>query len=166
MEFSSLHFILLVIIGVPVILYIISILRFEQGRVLEILDGDSIIVATEKHKKGVKVRLGGIDAPEKSSHIFAKDERYARQATRYVEKKIPPKTKIYLEYDKQKWDEYGRLLAYVFITKSGKSLNADLIRNGYATLKTHRRNKRYEKQFEKLESYAKKYKLGLWQYRK
>ncbi|MDX2302511.1 MAG: thermonuclease family protein [Microscillaceae bacterium] len=164
MEWNFLNVTLFALIGVSLILYLISTQRFEQARVLEVLDGDSIIVATERYKKGVKVRLGGIDAPEKGTRIFEKNEKFARQASRFVEERLPPNTKIYLEYDHQKWDEYGRLLAYIYITKSGKSLNAEMIRNGFATFKAHRRNKKYEKLFERLESQAKKYRLGLWQY--
>ncbi len=166
MELNALTLSLLIIVGIALTLYLISSQRYEQATVLEVLDGDSIMVKTDKHKEGIKVRLLGIDAPEKASNIFQSDQRFARQAMRYVEEKLPPHTKIYLEYDRQKWDQFGRLLAYIYINKTGKSINSDLIRNGYAFAKEHKRNKRYQKNFERLQEQAKRYQLGLWRYYK
>lgn len=166
MELNALTISLILILGITLVLYIISAQKYEAASVQEVLDGDSILVTNQKYKEGIKVRLLGVDAPEKASHIFQNNEKYAHQATRYVEKKLKPKTKIYLEYDRQKWDEFGRLLAYIYITKNGKSLNAELLKNGYAKVKPHRRNKKYEKQFLKLEQQARQYRLGLWKYRK
>lgn len=140
--------------------------HYEKAQIVEVLDGDSIIVATDKQKNGVKVRLLNIDAPEMGSNWFQANERFARQSSRYLEKRLKPRTQIYLEYDRHKWDEFGRLLAFVYIAKSGKSINADLVRRGYAFYKPHKHNKKHQKQFEKLEAQAKKYKAGLWQYYK
>jgi len=164
MSFETLIIVLCLIALASFVLNFVFNQHYEKGQVLEVLDGDSIVVTTSKQKNGVKVRLLNIDAPETGSNWFQASERFARQSSRYLEKRLKPRTQIYLEYDRQKWDEFGRLLAFVYLAKSGRSVNADLVRRGYAFYKPHKHNKKHQKQFEKLEAQAKQYKAGLWQY--
>lgn len=163
-ELNVLNIAFLVLIGMAFLLYMISSARFENAEVLEVLDGDTLRVATHKYKKGVKLRLIGIDCLEETGNFLRKDERYAREAARFMEEKLRPHTRIYLEYDQQKWDQYGRLLAYVYMSKSGKSINAELVKRGLAFAKPHHRNRKHEKLFGQLESQAQRFRLGLWQH--
>lgn len=161
---DSLLLILVIAGGIAFVIRFAFNQSFERAIVIEVLDGDSIIVRLDKGKKSTKVRLLGIDAPEEGSNLISGNQRFGRQATRYVESRLQPNTPIYLEYDKKKWDQFGRLLAFVYISKSGKSINAELVRKGYAFYKPNRRNKKHSRVLQKLESHARRFKLGLWQY--
>lgn len=163
-EFDLMLIGLLLLLGTALLLNFVFNQKYDRGEILEVLDGDSIVVSTKKYRNGIKVRLAGIDAPEKSSSVFHKDEKYARQSTRYVEQRLKPRTNIYLEYDKKKWDQYGRLLAYVYITKTGQSINTELVKKGYAFFKPDKYNKKHEKELKELEARARKGKYGLWEY--
>jgi len=91
--------------------------------VKKVIDGDTVQLDT-----GETVRYLGIDAPE----VFTKEggaEFYAREATRYNKKLVFMK-KVRLEFDVEKKDQYGRLLAYVFV--KDVFVNAELVRQGYA----------------------------------
>ena len=78
-------------------------------------DGDSII-----RGDGVRVRLYGIDAPEK-------DLPYGREARKVLKQYMPLVAKM-KEYDE---DRYGRLIVELF-TEDNKSINAAIICSGAA----------------------------------
>lgn len=90
--------------------------------VTEVIDGDTIIVATGAH-----VRLVQIDTPEVTS-----GECYASQARAALASLIPPGTRVILKADPSldQTDRYGRQLRYVF--RSGENLNLMLVRRGDA----------------------------------
>ena len=46
----------------------------------------------------------------------------------YVQKELKPDDMVYLEFEENKRDSYGRLLAYVYL-KDGKMLNKMLLHN-------------------------------------
>lgn len=74
----------------------------KQTEAREIIDGDSFIIDNE-----MEVRLLGINAPEENKPGFteAKDG-----LSRLIKGK-----KIYLEYDREQDDQYGRILAWAWI---------------------------------------------------
>jgi endonuclease YncB( thermonuclease family) len=70
----------------------------HSGIACAVEDGDTFILAS-----GQRVRLIGINAPERGSDGFA-------AATNALDGYIARKT-VYLEYDRYQDDKYGRLLA-------------------------------------------------------
>jgi micrococcal nuclease len=71
-------------------------------------DGDTIVLAN-----GWRVRYIGIDAPE-IDYENHKSEPYGDKALSF-NKKLVLSQKIGLEFDKDRHDRYGRLLAYIFL---------------------------------------------------
>lgn len=113
-------------------------------KVVQVLDGDSLIVKNIFSKKEKEIRLYGIDAPEnKKNRKLLEDEKKARvagaflmqlgrQATDFVLTLAPPGTNITLiTEDKYFFDYYKRQLAYI-ILPDGSCLNEILIAEGYA----------------------------------
>lgn len=164
LEQDSFFLIIILLIGALILLNLVFSIKYDRGEIIKVIDGDSIVVSTKKYRKGIKVRLAGIDAPEKASSIFHSDEKYARQSARYVEQRLKPRTSIYLEYDKRKWDQYGRLLAYVYVSKGAPSINIELVKKGYAFFKPDKHNKKHAKELKELEMKARKARHGLWEY--
>lgn len=113
----------------------------------KVIDGDTFIL-----ENGEKVRLLGIDAPEKG-------EPFSDSAMIFVERLILNK-KIKIEYDLQKYDKYGRILAYVFFDK--KLLNEEILKSGYAWVYIIPPNFKYSHRLKMAEEKAKKEKKGLW----
>ena len=68
--------------------------------------------------------------------------------------------KISLEYDKDKYDPYGRLLAYVYLDDN--MVNYDLVVNGYAVAKEYKPNTKYADVFTYAQIEAEKAKSGMW----
>ena len=71
-------------------------------------DGDTIVLTN-----GWRVRYIGIDAPE-IDYENHKSEPYGDKALSF-NKKLVLSQKIGLEFDKDRHDRYGRLLAYIFL---------------------------------------------------
>ena len=88
------------------------------GKVIGVADGDTIKVL---HKKdAVRIRLYGIDTPEKRQAFGNKAKKYTNSLVRGKQVEIDSVTK----------DRYGRTVAMVFI--NGTNLNQSLIQAGYA----------------------------------
>ncbi len=125
--------------------------------VVYVYDGDTI-----KLKNGKKVRLIGIDTPEigkdgKEDECFAKEAR--QKAIDLLAKK---RVKIETDSTQEKYDKYGRLLAYIFL-EDGTNINKFLIQEGYAKEFTYKQKPyKYQKEFKKAENTAKENKKGIW----
>lgn len=146
-------------------------------QVLTVYDGDTLGCDFNGDGKIQKpeeqVRMLGVDSPE--MHYSRKnptygsanpqDETFAKEASRWLKQAAEGKT-VYLEFDARKTDKYDRTLAYVFVdakqADAKASLNAQLLRQGYATVLFIGKNRRYETDFIAAETEARTAKKGLW----
>lgn len=96
--------------------------------VKKVVDGDTFVAS------GYKIRLIGIDAPEKGQPCY-------EEARLFLKKLIENKT-VRLEYDKVKKDKYGRLLAYVWINNT--FVNREMVINGFAVYRNYGEKLIYE----------------------
>jgi len=130
----------------------------KAGVVTAVYDGDTIKVKF-KHSLEKRVRLIGIDAPELD------DERERVQFLAYLAKRFSffhlYKKEVSLSYDWQLEDEYGRLLAYIWV--DNRLFNDFILREGFASafLKFPFR-KDYQKRFKDSEKFARKNGKGFW----
>ena len=132
------------------------------------VDGDTL-----KLENGERVRLIGIDTPEMhESDKLYRDSQRTRQDVRTIQelgrrayeftKKLAEGKRVSLEFDVEKYDKYDRLLAYVYLKKDGTFVNAEIIKQGYASLMTIPPNAKYSNLFLKLYQEARNNKRGLW----
>jgi micrococcal nuclease len=70
--------------------------------------------------------------------------------------------RVRLEFDVERHDKYGRILAYVYLVDDGTFVNAKIIEEGYASLMTYPPNVKYADEFVKLYRQARENNLGLW----
>ncbi|WP_456433364.1 thermonuclease family protein [Thermosulfuriphilus sp.] len=104
-------------------------------RVRAVIDGDTIIVIGETH-----VRYAGINAPE-IAHDDKPGEPLGEEAKRYNAKLVKGK-RVRLEYAKERYDRYRRVLAYVFLA-DGTMVNEALVAAGLAYVCYNPPNDRY-----------------------
>ncbi|MDD5449256.1 MAG: thermonuclease family protein [Candidatus Omnitrophica bacterium] len=126
----------------------------EKALVTRVVDGDTIVI-----QGGLKVRYIGINTPE-TKHPKKPVEYFGREASEF-NKKLVQGRQVNLKYDVQKFDKYGRLLAYVYV--DGKFVNAKLVEEGYAQVFTMPPNVKYADLFLGLQRKARDEKRGLWQ---
>ena len=122
-----------------------------------VIDGDTIIVRMNGIK--VRVRLIGVDTPE-TKHPKKPVEYFGKEASAFT-KSMVESNKVRLEYDQEKRDKYGRLLAYVYL-EDGSFLNAEIVKQGYGFAYTKFPFK-YLDDFKKYEKEARGNNRGLWQ---
>ncbi len=122
-----------------------------RGTVLRVTDGDTIRVRLDGG--GVeRVRYIGVDTPERG-------RCFARQATAANARLLG--RRIRLEYDADRRDRYGRLLAYVR-GRDGRMINAELVRGGFAVPLTVAPNVRQAARLARLARAARLAGRGLW----
>lgn len=107
---------------------------------------------------GERVRLIGIDTPE-SVKPGTPVECFAREASAFLERLIEGR-RVRLEHDIEERDRYGRLLAYVH--RGETFVNAELVRQGYATVATFPPNVRHVDELVRLQREARADERGLW----
>jgi len=117
-----------------------------QGKVVGVLDGDTIEVM--QGGRAVRVRLDGIDCPEKRQAFGARAKQFTSRMVFGKEVRIMEKGK----------DRYGRTLAEV-ILPDGKSLNQELVREGYAWWYWKYSD---DEDLKRLQAEAREAKRGLW----
>jgi len=99
-----------------------------EGLVAEVRDGDTLVL-----DNGAKVRLLGIDAPE-LEHEGQPADFLAHKAKRVLTD-LAQGRRVRLEYDKLRYDRYGRILAFLFLP-DGTNLSRELVRQGLAHVYT------------------------------
>jgi len=117
-------------------------------------DGDTILLTN-----GWRVRYIGINAPE-IDHENQKAQPYGYLARSFNKKLVLPQ-KIVLEFDEERYDRYGRLLAYIYLA-DGSFLNSRMLENGMAFYLYHRPNVKYDKHLLKKQQDAMRAQKGLW----
>ena len=116
------------------------------GQVVSVSDGDTIQVM--HNGKAEKIRLAGIDCPEK-------DQPFGQAAKRFT---LDLSAHNIVTVKIETTDRYGRTVAEV-ILPDGKRLNRELVREGYAWW--YRRYSK-DKALADLESHARESRKGLW----
>lgn len=110
--------------------------------VVRVIDGDTIVVNYNGNEE--KVRMIGVDTPESVHPDSSKNTEAGVSASEYTKKHLEGK-QVELEFDVQQRDQYGRLLAYVWV--DGKMYNKTLLEDGIANLATYPPNVKYVDEF-------------------
>jgi endonuclease YncB( thermonuclease family) len=126
----------------------------KLGVVKWVGDGDTIVLAG-----GERVRYLGINAPE-TAHDGKPAEPYGEEA-RIFNTQLVLGRGVRLELGGEQRDQYGRLLAYVFL-QDGTFVNGELVRQGYAHLLRRQAKLRYWDRLLRLQRQALKERKGIW----
>lgn len=119
----------------------------HTAAVARVIDGDTIELTD-----GKKVRLLGIDAPEKRQYYYEESTDRLKQ--------LAEGKKVILEKDVSNRDRYGRLLRYVYV--DGLFVNLEMVKEGYAFVFITPKNVKYLNEFLKAENEAKTRGIGIW----
>ncbi len=118
-----------------------------SGRVVSVADGDTLTVLSEDHQQ-FKIRLAGIDAPEKAQSFgqISKRQLSSLCFNQQAEVKVIAT------------DKYHRTVGDVFCEKT--HANEEMVKGGYAWV--YRQYSEGFEQFIPLEQAAQEAKIGLW----
>lgn len=126
-----------------------------------VTDGDTawFLVAEDGVEVTHKVRFLGIDSPE-TVHPDLPAQPGGQEASDYVKETLLGQT-VYLEYDTQRVDRYGRQLCFIWMA-DGRLLNLELVLRGYARMLFIPPNSKYQSLFMLAQEQAKAASLGIW----
>ena len=106
------------------------------AKLIRVVDGDTIRARVDGVEE--RVRYIGIDTPERDQRCFV-------EATRLNERLLR-RGRLRLEFDVERRDRYGRLLAYVYAGDT--FVNLQLVRRGLAAPLTIEPNDRHARLFQ------------------
>ncbi|MCD6291587.1 MAG: thermonuclease family protein [Anaerolineae bacterium] len=130
----------------------------DVGRVVEVIDGDTVKVRLEGQTQAVKIRLIGVDTPE-TKHPDKPVQCFGPEASSFTRSMLLGR-EVRLEYDVERYDKYGRTLAYMWL--GDQMFNEVLVSEGYARTLTIPPNVRHAAKFAALEQEARAQRRGLW----
>ena len=139
-----------------------SLLRVYVNRVI---DGDTIVVDIENPPAGLNkretVRFLGVDTPE-TVDPRKEVQYFGKEASDFTRKTLEKKY-VYLAFDWDLRDRYGRILCYVYLPDN-RCFNTILLREGYAHAYLYFPFQ-FMNEFKSYENEARLLKNGLWKER-
>lgn len=144
-------------------------------RVIRVADGDTITVADGE--QSTRVRLLGIDSPEISSNECGARQAKARTVSLLSSHPVDTdgdglvdtlggairRVRLQVNSSGESSDQYGRLLAYVYLPKRPVSIQEILVRDGLATVfRFHGRDLDLGDRLDDARLAARRSKRGVW----
>ncbi len=131
----------------------------QATTVTRVVDGDTVEVSPAIGGKD-EVRLIGVDTPE-TVDPDSPVQPYGQEASRFTTRELEGE-RVRLEFDEDREDDLGRLLAYVRVGGGAATFNETLLSQGYAQLWVIPPNDRYEARFRQAQQQAKGAGRGIW----
>jgi len=125
--------------------------------VKRVVDGDTLVVDLGGVEE--RVRLIGIDTPESVHPDASRNVPYGEVASAYTKSRLDGQS-VALEFDVEERDQYGRLLAYIWI--GDELFNETLVLEGHAQVSTYPPNVRYVELFTSAQNAARETEKGVW----
>ena len=116
--------------------------------ITRVIDGDTAILSTNQH-----VRFLGENSPEHDEGFF--------QQAKDLNTSLTLGKQVRLEYQNEKIDRYGRILAFVFVNNI--LINAEIVKRGFAVEDFMQKSEKYQSEIISAENYAKSNCLGMWE---
>ena len=127
-----------------------------------VVDGDTLYIINDTGKSE-KIRLIGIDTPESVHAEESKNTEEGLIASDFT-KALLSDTQVWLEYDVDRYDQYGRTLAYVYVEEGDNlvMVQDQLLYHGLAQTMTIQPNSKYATRFVEIQREAQQAGRGFW----
>ena len=128
----------------------ISVGEVLTGKCAYVQDGDSLKFIPDGETEEIRVRLYGIDAPEKGQEFSGQSRELLRKLT----------LKKNIRVELQDTDRYGRYIVKVYVGST--YVNQEMLRAGLAWYYGHHADSRKDADLQKAQQSARKAAKGLW----
>jgi micrococcal nuclease len=119
-----------------------------------VVDGDTLLLADH-----ARIRLLGVDTPE-TKRPDTPVEPFGPEASEFTRQHVEGRY-VRLEFDKERFDKYGRVLAYVYL--DDWFLNEALLRAGLGrAITNHPYSESMKRRFRAAEGEARRARRGIW----
>lgn len=130
-------------------------------RVARVVDGDTLdIEIADRDKPVTRIRLWGVDTPEVAG-TRGGEMHFGSEASEFAKQTLTGRDVHIVLSPKRTRGKYGRLLAYVFMSRGGRMFNEMLLEGGYAYADL-RFDHHYMDRFKRIEKQARRSGAGLW----
>ena len=139
-----------------------------NGTVNYVIDGDTFDIEFAHGGGSGRVRVLAIDTPEMNADEPWGPDCWAPEAKARAQELLPAGTDLWLTFDGRVEDDYGRLLAYVFVGRAPSdvsfedSFNYEMVREGHARTFFFDNNRTFEDVLRAAEQQAASEDLGVW----
>ena len=133
--------------------------ELEAVELVRVVDGDTLIVS--KDGENVRLRMLCVNCEESVHEDESRNTEKGREASAFTKDYLEDYDTVYLQYDEEMYDQYDRLLAYVWLTNKvdlesqadveTHMFNAILLEEGHAEVVYYAPNGRYLDWFYELE---------------
>jgi micrococcal nuclease len=124
---------------------------------IKVVDGDTLKVRYRGREETVRLLL--VDAAE-TNHPEKGAQPFGKEAKQYTSQMVTTANRLEIEFDRERRDQYKRLLAHVFI--DGNNLNLLLLQNGHARYAYDYDSYKYEDEYLRAQQQAKQQKKNIW----
>ncbi len=136
------------------------------GTINFVIDGDTFDVDL-RDAGSDRVRVLAINTPEMNSDDPWGPDCWAEEAKDRAQALLPADTDVWLTFDGEVEDDFGRLLAYVWIGRAPQatfedSFNWTMVREGHAWTFFFDNNRSFETELRQAEQQAAAEDLGVW----
>jgi len=142
-----------ILAGLIALIYLGVTWRAKPDQVIKVVDGDTLVISYQGWRE--RVRLLRVNTSERDRYGY-------KQATVALGKLVEDRD-IRLAFEipgKLRRDEYGRILAYVFV--DDMNVNIEMVRLGWSRFWTKFGKGKYADEFWEAEQDARREKRGLW----
>lgn len=129
----------------------------DPTTVERVIDGDTVDVRIDGETE--RIRLLNVDTPE-TKHPEKEIECLGPEATDFLKEQLPAGHEIELEFDEERTDRYGRVLAGIF--KDDELINAEIARAGLGVAASFEPNTRFYPEVKSAQDEAESQGLGLF----
>jgi len=139
-----------------------AIIRTIEGTVAKVTDGDTLQVITQEGTK-LRVRLYGCDTPEtektnrRTGQVSKPGQPYGEEAMQALKAKVYRKK---VRVDIIDIDRYRRMVSMILM--GNRTINLEMIREGYAEAYREYLKEPYRSQFIDVERKARSERNGIW----
>lgn len=137
------------------LLFLSDLIGDDVYRVKRVVDGDTVVL---EDASSTNVRYLGIDSPEAQS-LDGPGDPLSDEA-RKINKNLVEGKRVRLEFDKERFDHYGRTLAYVFVGDT--FVNEEILKSGLARVLIIKPNDRHAERLLNAEKEARDHRRGIW----
>ena len=145
--------------------------QLEKVTIESVIDGDTIWVHDSTNNR-IKVRFIGVNTPESVSPDNDKNCEQGSIASEFTKSQLVEDDTVFLQYDEELKDKYGRTLAYVWTSSDIDTnnindikqymYNAKLLQEGYANTMFVGNNTLYKREFTQIKNTARINQIGFW----
>lgn len=159
---------IVVLTGKIVVRHKMAVDDIYPAEVVWVIDGDTMILNINGCEK--RVRLIGVDCPESVSEIKEENTIYGKFASEFSKRELYTGMKVYITYDEEKTDQYGRMLVYLWTGEEVGNLDflyqKKIVDEGYALAVSYEPNTLYAEELHQSMIRAQEEQKGLWSYEK